>query len=105
MTWVVVVADRVAEAGLTLLRQAPGVEVVSVVGNDGALRHALPRAHALLVRSDTLVTADLAPDREIDLLRTARSWGLVDASTIGLPREASLAYRVAINYVMYAMTH
>jgi D-3-phosphoglycerate dehydrogenase len=59
MTWVVVVADRVADAGLTLLRQAPGVELVNVVGNAAALRRELPRAHALLVRSDTEVTADL----------------------------------------------
>lgn len=59
MTWTVVVADRVAEAGLALLRQAPGIEVVSVVGDGAALRRELPRAQALLVRSDTLVTADL----------------------------------------------
>lgn len=59
MTWVVVVADRVADAGLTLLRHAPGVEVANVVGNGEALRRELPRAHALLVRSDTEVTADL----------------------------------------------
>jgi D-3-phosphoglycerate dehydrogenase len=59
MTWVVVVADRVADAGLALLRRAEGVELVSVVGNGDALRRALPRAHALLVRSDTFVTADL----------------------------------------------
>ena len=68
MTWVVVVADRVADAGLALLHQAPGVEVVSVVGDGAALRRALPRAHALLVRSDTLVTAeliDLAPELRV----------------------------------------
>jgi len=59
MTWVVVVADRVAEAGLALLRAAPDLEVVSVAGNGDALRRELPRAHALLVRSDTLVTPEL----------------------------------------------
>lgn len=68
MTWTVVVADRVADAGLALLRTAPGVEVVSTVGNGDALRRALPRAQALLVRSDTLVTAELielAPDLRV----------------------------------------
>jgi len=68
MTWVVVVADRVADAGLALLRSAPGVEMVSVIGNGDALRRELPRAHALLVRSDTLVTAELialAPELKV----------------------------------------
>lgn len=64
MTWIVVVADRVAEAGLTLLRAAPGIEVVNAAGDAHKLRDALPRAHGLLVRSDTQVTEeviDLAP--------------------------------------------
>ncbi|MDH4044519.1 MAG: phosphoglycerate dehydrogenase, partial [Gemmatimonadota bacterium] len=68
MTWVVVVADRVAEAGLALLRAAPSVEVVNTAGDATALHRALPRAHALLVRSDTLVTGDLidlAPDLRV----------------------------------------
>lgn len=59
MTWVVVVADRVADAGLALLRAAAGVELVNTTGDAAALRRALPRAHALLVRSDTLVSGDL----------------------------------------------
>jgi D-3-phosphoglycerate dehydrogenase / 2-oxoglutarate reductase len=68
MTWIVVVADRVANAGLDLLQRAEGIDVISVVGNGDALRRVLPRAHALLVRSDTLVTADLielAPDLRV----------------------------------------
>jgi D-3-phosphoglycerate dehydrogenase / 2-oxoglutarate reductase len=59
MTFVVVVADRIAEAGFRLLRETPALEVVPVIGDAGALRRALPRAHALLVRSDTEVTAEL----------------------------------------------
>lgn len=62
----------------------------------------LVAAGAMFTRGDispakTLVAADLTPDREIDLLRSARSWGLVDAGTLGVPREASLVHRVAIN--------
>jgi D-3-phosphoglycerate dehydrogenase len=59
MTLVVVVADRIAESGFRLLRATPGLEVVPVIGDPAALRRALPRAHALLVRSDTQVTAEL----------------------------------------------
>ncbi|HET7040205.1 MAG TPA: phosphoglycerate dehydrogenase, partial [Gemmatimonadales bacterium] len=59
MTFVVVVADRIAESGFRLLRGTPGLEVVPVIGDPAALRRALPRAHALLVRSDTEVTAEL----------------------------------------------
>ena len=59
MTWVVVAADRIAEAGLAVLRAAPDIELASVAGDGAALQAALPRAHALLVRSDTQVTEDL----------------------------------------------
>jgi D-3-phosphoglycerate dehydrogenase len=82
MTWVVVVADRVAEAGLALLRRADGVEVVNAAGNGDALRRALPRAHALLVRSDTLVTADLI-DQAPELRVIGRAGAGVD--NIDLP--------------------
>jgi D-3-phosphoglycerate dehydrogenase len=57
MSYVVVVADRVAEAGLRLLREEPGLELASVAGSPERLALELPRAHALLVRSDTQVTA------------------------------------------------
>jgi D-3-phosphoglycerate dehydrogenase len=59
MTHVVVVADRIAEAGFKLLRETPALEVVPVIGDPAALRRALPRAHALVVRSDTEVTSEL----------------------------------------------
>ena len=59
MKHVVLVSDRIAEAGLTLLTARPELEVVSAVGDAAALRRELPRADALLVRSDTRVTADL----------------------------------------------
>jgi D-3-phosphoglycerate dehydrogenase len=58
MSYVIVVADRVAEAGLRLLRSEPDLEVVSVAGAPERLATELPRAHALLVRSDTRVTAE-----------------------------------------------
>jgi D-3-phosphoglycerate dehydrogenase len=53
----VLVADPIAEDGLALLRPHADVEVVS--GNAAALRERLPVADALLVRSETRVTADL----------------------------------------------
>jgi D-3-phosphoglycerate dehydrogenase len=56
---VVVVADRVAEAGLDLLRAAPEIEVVALAGKPERLAAELERAHALLVRSDTTVTDEL----------------------------------------------
>jgi len=56
MRWIIVAADRIAEPGLAVLRAAPDIELVSAVGDAAALRAALPRAHALLVRSDTQVT-------------------------------------------------
>jgi D-3-phosphoglycerate dehydrogenase len=60
MTLRVVVADRMAPGGLELLSQTPGVEVVNVAGQPReALEQALERAHALIVRSETRVTADL----------------------------------------------
>lgn len=58
MSYVVVVADRVADAGLRLLRSEPELEVVSVAGAPDRLAAELPRAHALVVRSDTRVTAE-----------------------------------------------
>lgn len=60
MTLRVVVADRMAPGGLELLGRTPGVEVVNVAGQPReALEQALERAHALIVRSETRVTADL----------------------------------------------
>jgi D-3-phosphoglycerate dehydrogenase len=56
----VVVADRMAPGGLELLGRTPGVEVVNVAGQPReAVEQALVGAHALIVRSETRVTADL----------------------------------------------
>lgn len=59
MTWRVVVADKVAKSGLELLSQTPGIEVVDVAGKPAELDKALAGAHALIVRSETRVTAQL----------------------------------------------
>jgi len=53
----VLVADPVAEDGLALLR--PHARVESAVGDRELLERCLPEADALLVRSETRVTADL----------------------------------------------
>jgi D-3-phosphoglycerate dehydrogenase len=56
----VVVADRIAESGLRLLSATPGIEVLAVAGKPREeLQRALAGAHALVVRSETRVTADL----------------------------------------------
>ncbi|HVH08591.1 MAG TPA: phosphoglycerate dehydrogenase [Gemmatimonadales bacterium] len=60
MTFRVVVADRVAEAGLTVLTESPEIEVASLAGKPREeLERALGSAHALIVRSETRVTAEL----------------------------------------------
>lgn len=59
MSWRVVVADRLAESGLRLLAASPEIEVVNVAGKRDELDRALPGAHALIVRSETKVTADM----------------------------------------------
>ena len=53
----VLVADPIAQEGLVVLRQHARVE--DVVGNTEALKQQLPHADALLVRSETRVTAEL----------------------------------------------
>ncbi len=60
MTARVVVADRLAEGGLKMLAESPEVEVVNVAGKPREeLMQALASAQALIVRSETRVTADL----------------------------------------------
>lgn len=59
MSYVVVVADRMAPSGLELLETAPEIEVVSLADRPDDLPQALERAHALIVRSDTRVTEGL----------------------------------------------
>ena len=55
----VVVADRVAKTGLDLLSQTPGIEVIDVAGKAAELEKVIATADALLVRSETRVTANL----------------------------------------------
>jgi D-3-phosphoglycerate dehydrogenase len=56
----VAVADRVAEAGLKLLAETPDLEVANCAGKPrDELERALADAHALIVRSETRVTAEL----------------------------------------------
>ncbi|HEX4601378.1 MAG TPA: NAD(P)-dependent oxidoreductase, partial [Gemmatimonadales bacterium] len=60
MTDRVVIADRVADAGLALLARSPELEVVNCAGQPrDTLERALGGAAALVVRSETQVTADL----------------------------------------------
>jgi D-3-phosphoglycerate dehydrogenase len=60
LSWRVVVADRVADSGLKLLAGTSEIEVVTVAGKPkDELDRALAGAHALIVRSETRVTADL----------------------------------------------
>jgi D-3-phosphoglycerate dehydrogenase / 2-oxoglutarate reductase len=60
MTHRVVIADRVAEAGVQLLAAAREIEVVNCAGKPREeLERALGGAAALIVRSETRVTADL----------------------------------------------
>ena len=60
MTWRVVVADRVADSGLKLLAATSDIEVMALAGKPKEeLDRALAGAHALIVRSETRVTADL----------------------------------------------
>ena len=57
--WRVVVADRVAGSGLDLLSKTPDIEVIDVAGKPAELDKAIAGAHALIVRSETRVTASL----------------------------------------------
>ena len=60
MTYRVAVADRVAETGLKLLGATPEIEIANCAGKPREeLERALAGAHALIVRSETRVTADL----------------------------------------------
>ncbi len=59
-------------------------------------------AIAMFVRGDVhpareQVVAALDGEHEVDLLRRAHAWGLIDASQLGVPRETALVHRVAID--------
>jgi hypothetical protein len=62
----------------------------------------LPAAAALFLRGDVrpaekAVTVGLDKEREVDLLRSASAWRLVDAGHVGVPHEAALVRRVALD--------
>ncbi len=59
MSYKVVIADRISDAGLELLQRSPELDVVSTVGEPARLKGEMEAAHALVVRSDTQVTDDL----------------------------------------------
>lgn len=68
MRYKVVLADRIDEAGIQLLKQEPEIEVVEAFRNKRELPAALKDAHALVVRSETKVTRELleaAPELKI----------------------------------------
>lgn len=60
MTYCVVIADKLGDAGLKLLAAAPEIEVRNTAGKPKEeLDAALGSAHALIVRSETRVTAEM----------------------------------------------
>jgi len=69
MTHRVVVTDKLSEAGLEVLRDAPGIELEVATGRSpGDLAAAVRGAHGWIIRSGTQVTAELleqAPDLRV----------------------------------------
>jgi D-3-phosphoglycerate dehydrogenase len=59
VSYKVVIADRISDAGLELLQRSPELEIVSTVGAPERLKGEMEAAHALIVRSETQVTEDL----------------------------------------------
>ncbi len=59
MSYKVVIADRISDAGLELLKRSPELEIVSTVSEPARLKHEMEAAHALVVRSETQVTEEL----------------------------------------------
>ena len=55
----IVVADKLSTNGLALLRATPGLEVIETVGKPELLKDAMLVASAIIVRSETKVTAAL----------------------------------------------
>ena len=71
----VLVSDAMADAGIELLRQAPGVEVVvQTAWRPGELQEKIRGFHGLLVRSATRVTAEII--QSADLLRVIGRAGI-----------------------------
>ena len=70
----------------------------------------LPAAVAMFIRGDVTaareqIVAALDPARAPDLLRRSRAWSLISAQQLGVPREAALLHRVAIDVARRAATH
>jgi D-3-phosphoglycerate dehydrogenase len=87
----VVVADKMAPGGLDLLARTPGIEVVNCAGKPrGELEAALERAHALIVRSETRVTADLL-NRALQLRVIARAGIGVDTIDVHAATRRGIA--------------
>ena len=86
----VVIADRLAESGLRLLASSDGIEVVNAAGKKDELERALPGAHALIVRSETRVTADVMA-RAPELKVIARAGTGVDTIDVGAATRRGIA--------------
>ena len=72
VTYVVVVADRIADSGFALLNREQDIEVVSTAGDGDRLKEEIKRANGLIVRSDTQVTVDLMADaKELQVIGRA----------------------------------
>jgi len=59
VSYKVVIADRISNAGLELLQRSPELEIVSTVGAPERLKDEMATARALIVRSETQVTEDV----------------------------------------------
>jgi D-3-phosphoglycerate dehydrogenase len=85
----VLVADPIADAGLDLLRPRARVELVT--GDPAALERLLPDADALLVRSETRVTADV-----LDRARSLRVIGRAGAGVDTIDVDAATARGIVV---------
>lgn len=91
MTLRVVVADRIAEQGLAVLRGERDIELIELAGQGReALEAALPAAAALLVRSGTRVTGDVIR-RAPQLKVIARAGTGVDTIDVSAATHAGIA--------------
>lgn len=91
MTFRVVVADRIVPRGTAILAAAEGIELVDVAGKGRqAFEAALPGAHALLVRSETRVTADVIR-RAQQLKVIARAGTGVDTIDVAAATRSGIA--------------
>ncbi len=82
----VLVTDKLSEEGLSLLRSAPGLEVVvdpKLAGDPAALRAALAGADGVVIRSGTQLTAEVLRDqtRLKAIVRAGAGVDNIDAAT------------------------